>query len=258
LSNIKSFGATKFIPRSSPESFRKIVEASPRSSTALSLFDSLSPSLYSLSPAASLSIGFPADGHISSYYPGELKPTKEEIEKVQSICTEKGISTLNTRLTKNSDTSFTLLIASIAKSSTSGFPESPIKANGIEVEIKMGDYSDCLEKVNAALKEAKKYAGDSNRTAMLGDYQESFEKGSTEKHKEGSAKWVKDVGPVVENYIGFIEDYVDPSGSRAEWEGFVACVNKEQSKKVSFVESAVLCLDLLTIVWFLAVHCTRR
>ncbi|GAA5840612.1 hypothetical protein JCM5353_002086 [Sporobolomyces roseus] len=231
LSNIKSFGATKFIPRSSPEAFRKIVEASPRSSTALPLFDSLSPSLYSLSPAASLSIGFPADGHISSYYPGEVKPTKDEIEKVQSVCTEKGISTLNTRLTKNSDTSFTLLIASITKSSNSSFPESPIKGNGIEVEIKMGDYSDCLEKVNKALEEAKKYAGDSNRTAMLGDYQKSFESGSIDAHKEGSAKWVKDVGPVVENYIGFIEDYVDPSGSRAEWEGFVACVNKEQSKK---------------------------
>jgi len=108
----------------------------------------------------------------------------------------------------------------------------------------MGDYSDCLEKVNKALEEAKKYAGDSNRTAMLGDYQKSFESGSIDAHKEGSAKWVKDVGPVVENYIGFIEDYVDPSGSRAEWEGFVACVNKEQSKKVSPQLLSSFCLAI--------------
>jgi dipeptidyl-peptidase-3 len=231
LSNIKSFGATKFVPRSSSEAFRSIVAASPRSSTALPLFDSLSSSIYSLTPPESLSIGFPADGHVSSYYPGKFKPTKAEIEAVQELCTEKGISTLNTRLSKNSDTSFTLLIASVDAQGQSS--TSTIKSDKFEVVLKYGDYSACLEKVNSALEQAKKLTSDSNQQAMLGDYQKSFKTGSVDAHKEASAKWVKDVGPVVETYIGFIEDYVDPSGSRAEWEGFCAIVNKQESQKVS-------------------------
>ncbi|KPV75592.1 uncharacterized protein RHOBADRAFT_26952 [Rhodotorula graminis WP1] len=231
LSNFRSFGATKFIARASEEGFAAIVAASERSSVALPLWNELSGEIYALKPEASLSIGKPTDGHTSAYYPSSPPPSDEQVDEVQALCDAAGISTLNTRLSRTSDTELVLLIASVGKLPAS-FPES-LKSDklGSTVRLEAGDFSDALGRVNAALREARKHARDDNQRQMLEKYEESFETGDIEAHKQGSRHWVKDVGPVVESYIGFIESYVDPSGARAEWEGFVAIVNKEQSAK---------------------------
>lgn len=54
---------------------------------------------------------------------------------------------------------------------------------------------------------------------MLLNYIKHFETGQINYHKDGSRFWIKDVQPIVETYIGFIENYRDPVGVRCVFIG---------------------------------------
>ncbi|KAF9792408.1 aflatoxin-detoxifizyme [Thelephora terrestris] len=231
LVNYKSFGFTKFIPRIPEEKFHAVVKASPNSSNALGVWNSLREHIYSVAPAPSLSIGKRSLGHISNYYTGEII-SDEEVAAVQEAAEKHDVNVLNTRVRKDSPSELTLLVAS-SEEQPSAEAEHEIEVEGkkITLAIKYGDFSEPLKKAIDALTEARKYTANDHQSRMIDQYIESFRTGSVPAHKKGSIEWVKDIGPVVESYIGFIETYVDPYGSRAEWEGFVAIVDKEMSTK---------------------------
>ncbi|CAE6429707.1 unnamed protein product [Rhizoctonia solani] len=228
LVNYKSFGFTKFVPRLPEDKFAKVVEASPSSSKALPQWEKLKGHIYGVEPEASLLIGKRCDGHVSNYYPGTKVISNEEAEKIQKFAEKISLDIENTRVLKESDTSFAILIASADERPDEKHPKA---FDNVDITIRYGDYSSALKKVVDALTEAKKYAANEHQVKMIEGYIESFKSGSVKKHKEASTHWVKDVGPVVESYIGFIETYVDPYGGRAEWEGFTAIVNKALTAK---------------------------
>lgn len=103
-----------------------------------------------------------------------------------------------------------------------------------------------MQRVVHHLIEAKKYVSNDIESEMLNHYIAHFTSGSVEEHKASQKAWVRDRGPVVESNIGFIESYRDPSGVRAEWEGFVAVVNELESAHYSkLVSHAIEFIRLL-------------
>ncbi|KAK0189645.1 aflatoxin-detoxifizyme [Armillaria mellea] len=195
------------------DKFEAVVKASSNADQASALFAKLEQHIYALSPEAALFIGKRKDGHVSNYYLGE--PVGDaEVDAIQSAAERLGVDILNTRVRKNGTAH-----------------DFEIDTKPAKLTIEYGDYTSPLTKVVAALQEAKKYAANDHQSAMIEGYMKSFDSGSIPEHKAASTEWVKDIGPVVESYIGFVETYVDPYGGRAEWEGFTAIVNKQLSAK---------------------------
>lgn len=109
-----------------------------------------------------------------------------------------------------------------------------------------GDYDRLMSRCAKYLRDAQSYVSNDLESEMLDCYVKSFEDCSLDMHKEGSRCWIKDKGPTVETYIGFIETYRDPAGVRGEFESFVAIVNREMTAKFTrLVDNAQKYLKLL-------------
>ncbi|KAF7560720.1 hypothetical protein G7046_g3427 [Stylonectria norvegica] len=234
--NYKSFGDSKFIPRCSEKSVDALAATS---SEATKFYKATKGAIFSATNSAMLHLGYPEDGHLTTYYPDSPDITKPEIKAVSDWMEKKGLLPENQRLRKNRDGSFEILIASavtrvpseggdIGKDTAFTVEDGILK--GKIIKLTYGDHSEEMKNITAYIKQAADNADNETQKNMHEAYGKSFETGSLEAFKDSQRFWIKDKGPVVECNIGFIETYRDPAGVRGEWEGFASMVNVERTR----------------------------
>ncbi|KND89460.1 putative dipeptidyl peptidase 3 [Tolypocladium ophioglossoides CBS 100239] len=244
MGNYKSFGDSKFLPRCGEKSVAALAATSPE---AAKFYEATNGAIFSSDKPAAMHLGFPNAGHMTTYYPNSPDITQSEIEAVSAWMEKKGLLPENTRLHKDSDDTYEILIASavtsipanggdIGKDTTFTVEEGPLK--GKTIKLTFGDYAKEMKSITSCIKQAADNADNGTQKNMHLNYASSFENGSLEAYKDAQRNWIKDKGPMVETNIGFVETYRDPAGIRGEWEGFASMVNLERTRAFGELVSA--------------------
>ncbi|KAH1014839.1 hypothetical protein HUJ05_012658 [Dendroctonus ponderosae] len=238
--NYKGFGDTKIIPDIDPNRLEQLLSLSLSWPSISAIWNSIKHAIYDLGPGKTC-LGYHPQG-CSTYISKNVTP--EDTTSVQNWMKSRKLECYNTRLfktEKNNKVFYEIRMASEEKKDPEVFED-----GDATYCITYGDYSSLMGQVAKNLEAAVQFAANDMERNMLESYVSSFKTGSLDDHKKGSRYWIQDKGPAVETYIGFIETYRDPAGVRAEFEGFVAAVNREMSRKfTTLVSNAESFLKLL-------------
>lgn len=226
--NYFSFGDKKFIPELPKDKFVGFIQGSEAYKLEPNKIDdiwkAIEHEIFAFTKPYG-EIGFRDNECMSSYYSSNM--TKADCKFVQDFLESVSISSLNTRVIKVNDDFFQVLVCSYVSGGK------VYNYQNKKISVIYGDFSPFMMKLVQNLTEARRYAANDTQKKMLDAYIKHFNTGDINDHKESQRVWIQDKNPIIETNIGFIEVYLDPMRTRAEFEGFVAVVDKEQSKKLS-------------------------
>ncbi|KAE8453795.1 hypothetical protein EG329_009307 [Mollisiaceae sp. DMI_Dod_QoI] len=227
--NYKGFGDAKFVPRCDEKAFEALAATSP---DAEEHYKATKGAIFSSDNSGIMHLGYLDEAKSKGI-------TKADIAAVSDFLEKKGLLVENTRLRKNADGNFDLLIASavtqvpaaggdIGKETEFDIDSGSLK--GHKLKLVYGDHAKEMALIADYHKKAAENIANENQKKMHLAYAKSFEEGSLEAFKNAQRYWIRDKGPMVESNIGFVETYRDPHGVRGEWEGFAATVNLERTR----------------------------
>ena len=98
-----------------------------------------------------------------------------------------------------------------------------------------GLYGAALEKICAELEKAAQVAENGTQKAYIADLVEYYRTGDLKLWDKYNIQWVNDTLGVVDFVNGFVEDYNDPLGRKATYEGLVNFKDAEASKRAELI-----------------------
>ena len=98
-----------------------------------------------------------------------------------------------------------------------------------------GLYGKALKQINKNLRKAAKVAENDMQKAYIADLIEYYNTGDLKLWDEYNIKWVNDTLGTVDFVNGFVEDYNDPLGRKATWEGLVNYKDIEASRRTELI-----------------------
>ncbi|KAK3672474.1 hypothetical protein LTR78_007524 [Recurvomyces mirabilis] len=181
--NYKSFGDSKFIPRLPPDKFAALAGTSPE---AQKLYETFKDEIYESMSTPHMHLGYPDQGHVSTYYPDSPSITHDEIELVSSFLKEQSLMPENTRLRKTSKGDYEVLIAAAVAQPAHHDTEKTewTLKNGKKLNLVYGDYQPQMAEIARNITEAQKHALNDEEAKMHAEYAKSFHDGSMFAHKE--------------------------------------------------------------------------
>jgi len=100
-----------------------------------------------------------------------------------------------------------------------------------------GIYGPAIEKICEELEKARAYAENESQAKALGLLQEYYRTGDLRKWDEYNIEWVKDTLGTIDYINGFIEDYDDPLGRKATFEGSVQIKDSAASARTGMLSA---------------------
>ena len=193
------YSEDKFFPECPKEYFRSLMEAVGDGEQATELLEVIySPDIYPQRRSTSKT-GDIVELSAVNFYDGV---TREEVDKYYNSMMDPNDKTpisygLNTKVVKENGK----------------VVEKPWKVGGI--------YGPALEKICAELEKAAAVAETDLQKEAIGKLVEYYRTGDLKTWDDFNIDWVQDTVGTIDFINGFIEDYDDPLGRKATWEGYV-------------------------------------